>query len=331
MTGLAVPTPTDVLDARRAIAPYLRRTPLHHYPLLDELVGTQVYVKHENHQPIGAFKVRGGINLISRLDPDARGRGVFAASTGNHGQSVAYAARLLDVPATIYVPLGANPVEVASIASLGARVVEHGVDFDAARERCADDARGQGGRYIHHGDEPLLLAGVATETLEILEDQPAIDAIIVPLGGGSGAAGACIVAQAISPQTKVIAVQSEAAPAAHRSWRARELVEDEMATFAEGLATRTACLLPQRILWRHLDDFVLVTDDELREATLRMMELTRNLVEPAPLPAALRLRDRVSGKRVALVCSGGNISLAQLEELLRWDLQREEKLRDTRA
>ena len=318
----APPSFGDVLEARRAIAPYLQRTPLHRYPLLDQLVGAEVYVKHENHQPIGAFKVRGGINLVSRLDDDERRGGVFAASTGNHGQSVAYAARQFGVPATIYVPVEPNPVKVASIRGLGARVVEHGIDFDEARERCAADAHEHGARYIHHGDEPLLVAGVATETLEILEDQPRVDAIIVPLGGGSGAAGACVVAKQIRPTTEVIAVQSEAAPAAYRSWRDHALLEGEMQTFAEGLATRTACALTQQILWKHLDDFVLVTDAELGVCTLRMIELTRNLVEPAgaaPLAAALRLRERFKGKSIALVCSGGNISPAQLAKLLASD------------
>jgi threonine dehydratase len=318
----APPSFSDVLDARRAIAPYLQRTPLHCYPLLDRLVGAEVYVKHENHQPIGAFKVRGGINLISRLDDGERRQGVLAASTGNHGQSVAYAAREFGVPATIYVPAGANPVKVASMRALGAQVVEHGVDFDEARERCAADAQERGARYVHHGDEPLLVAGVATETLEILEDQPRIDAIIVPLGGGSGAAGACIVAKQIRPATEVIAVQSEAAPAAYRSWRARALLEGQMHTFAEGLATRTACALTQEVLWEHLDDFVLVAEDELRTCTLRMIELTRNLVEPAgaaPLAAALRVRERLAHRRIALVCSGGNLSPSQLAELLTSD------------
>jgi threonine dehydratase len=326
------PVIADVLDARRAIAPYLQPTPLHRYPLLDQLVGAEVYVKHENHQPIGAFKVRGGINLLSRLTADERRGGVFAASTGNHGQSISYAARLFGIRATIYVPIAANPVKVAAIRALGATVVEWGVDFDEARERCTQDAGAAGGRYVHHGDEPLLLAGVATEMLEILEAEPRVEMIFVPLGAGSGAAGACVVTSALSPSTKVIAVQSEAAPAGYRSWRARELVEDEMRTVAEGLATRSACALPQQILWEHLDDFVLVSEDELREATLQMIELTRNLVEPAgaaPLAGALRLREEVQEARIALICSGGNISPSQLTDLLAWGSHRRGRLART--
>jgi threonine dehydratase len=318
---LKTPQLADVLDARRVIAPYLDATPLRRYPLIDDALGSQAYLKHENHLPTGAFKVRGGINLVARLGPDGRAAGVCAASTGNHGQSVAYAASLFGVAATIFVPVGANPVKVASMRSLGADVVEHGRDFDEARERCAEVAAQRGARYVHSGDEPLLIAGVATATLEMLEREPEIETIIVPVGGGSGASGACIVAKAVRPDIEVIGVQSDAAPAAYRAWRERTLAEDEMHTFAEGLQTRVAFALPQSILARHLDDFVLVSDDQLRAATLRLLEITRNLIEPAgaaAFAAATQLRERFLGRKLALVCSGGNISPAQLRELLDW-------------
>jgi threonine dehydratase len=314
-----IPTFADVLAARKQIRPYLRPTPLYPYPALGELVGAEVWVKHENHQPVGAFKVRGGINLVSQLSEEERRRGLITASTGNHGQSIAYAARLFGVRAIICVPEHANPVKLASMQALGAELVVRGEDYDAAREHAELLAAEHGYRYVHSGNEPLLIAGVATETLEILEEQPEIAVVIVPIGGGSGAAGACIAAKAIRPSIEVVGVQSEAAPAAYRSWKARELVEDRMETFAEGLATRTAFELPQRILWEQLDDFVLVGEDELRRGVLLMLERTRNLVEPAgaaPLAAALRLGDRLAGKRVALIVSGGNISPAQLRDLL---------------
>ena len=311
-------TLADVLAARRRIAPHLGPTPLFSYAGLDGLVGTQVWVKHENHQPVGAFKVRGGVNLVSQLGEDERRRGLIAASTGNHGQSVAYAARLFGVVARICVPEAANPVKLDAMDALGAELVVHGEDFDAAREHCERLAAEHGYRYVHSGNEPLLIAGVGTETLEILEERPDLDAILVPVGGGSGAAGACVVAKAIRPEIEVIGVQAEAAPAAFRSWQARDLVEDETATAAEGLATRVPFELPQRIMWEHLDDFVLVSEDAIRSATRAMIEHTRNLVEPAgaaPLAAALQLRDRLRGRKVALVASGGNISPAQLASL----------------
>jgi threonine dehydratase len=180
-----LPTLRDVLEARRRVSEHLRPTPLYGYAGLNELLGAEVFVKHENHQPVGAFKVRGGINLISQLGPKERQSGVITASTGNHGQSIAYAARLFRVRATICVPEHANPVKVASIRGLGAELVFHGRDFDEAREHAEELAREHGYRYVHSGNEPLLIAGVGTETLEILEEQPQIEVILVPIGGGS--------------------------------------------------------------------------------------------------------------------------------------------------
>jgi threonine dehydratase len=318
MSASLVPDLADVLAARQRIAPYLRPTPLYRYPALDAMTGTRAWVKHENHQPVGAFKVRGGVNLVSQLDADERRRGVIAASTGNHGQSVAYAADLFDVRAVIYMPEQANPVKVESMRALGAEVVFRGRDFDEAREYCEKRAADDGFRYIHSGNEPSLIAGVATYTLEIIEDRPDIDVIVVPVGGGSGAAGACLAAKAVRASIQVIGVQSEAAPAAYRSWKARSLVEGTTSTFAEGLATRTAFDMPQRILWELLDDFVLVSEEALRAATRLMISTTRNLVEPAgaaALAAVLDVPGRFADRKVALICSGGNISPAQLVEL----------------
>jgi threonine dehydratase len=314
-----VPTLDDVRDARRAIAGHLQATPLRSYSGLTQLVGAEAFVKHENHLPTGAFKVRGGINLVSRLSDDEQRRGLIAASTGNHGQSIAYGGRAFEVDVTVCVPEGANPAKVEAIRSLGARIVEHGRDFDEAREHCEGLAREHGYRYVHSGNEPHLIAGVGTHTLEMLEQEPLLDIVIVPVGGGSGAAGACIVAKAMRPQLEVIGVQAEAAPAAYRSWSSQSICEDRMGTSAEGLATRVGFQLPQQILWEHLDDFVLVSEEELRGATRLMIEHTRNLVEAAgaaPLAAALRLGGRLIGKRVALVCSGGNATITQLRELL---------------
>ena len=316
--GLAVPDFVDILDAANRIRPYLRATPLYRYPALDRLAGAKVWIKHENHQPVGAFKVRGGVNLVSRLTDDERERGVITASTGNHGQSIAYAAGLFGVRATVCVPENANPVKIESMRGLGADIVFHGADFDDAREHCERRAAAEGLRYVHSGDEPLLIAGVATETLEIFAEQPAVEAVVVPIGGGSGAAGACLVASTVAPSAEIIGVQSAAAPAAYESWRSRSLRTAEMATFAEGLATRTAFELPQRILWERLSDFVLVSDDDLRAAARLLIEKTRNLVEPAgaaALAAVLADPPRFAGREIAIVCSGGNLSPTQLADL----------------
>jgi threonine dehydratase len=313
------PTFQDVLLAKRQIGPYLRRTPMHSYPAINELIGTTVFIKHENAQPTGAFKVRGGVNLVSQMSDEERRRGVIAASTGNHGQSVAYAARLFNVTARIVVPAGANPGKVAAMRGLGAEVIFHGERFDDARLHCEALAGEYGYRYIHSGDEPLLIAGVATEALEMLEDEPRLDCIIVPVGGGSGAAGACIAAKAINSRIRVVGVQAAAAPAAYESWRQKQLVIAPDLTFAEGLATGTAFALPQQILREMLDDFVLVSDDAIRQAMVWMIERAHTLAEAAgaaPLAALYEHREVFAGQRVGLICSGANTSLAHLRQAL---------------
>ena len=313
------PTFTDMLHAKQTIARYLPRTPLVHYPALDKIVGARVLVKHENQQTTGAFKVRGGINLISQLSTEERERGVITASTGNHGQSVAYAASLFGVRTTVVAPEKSNSLKVAAMLDLGAEVLFHGADFDAAREQCEILASRENLRYIHSANEPVLIAGVATIALEILEDAPDVATIIVPVGGGSSAAGACLVAKTLNPQIRVIGVQAEQAPAAYNSWRAHELLEDRMETAAEGLATRTAFELTQRILWELLDDFVLVSEDELLQAIGLYVEKAHTLAEAAgaaSLAAALKLRESLAGQTVALVLSGGNITLEQLRTAL---------------
>lgn len=310
------PSVRDVLRARRVVSAYLPRTPLIRYPALDAATGCALYLKHENHQPVGAFKVRGGLYLMSRLSDAERSRGVISASTGNHGQSIAYAAQRFGVRAIICVPEGANPGKVAAMRALGAEVIVHGADFDTAREHVEELARTEGYRYVHSGNEPDLIAGVGTYTLEILEDEPEIDTIIVPVGGGSGACGAAIVANAIDPSIRVIGVGAEGAPAAFRSWQERALLSTErMSTFAEGVATRVAFSLPMSILWELLDDFVLVSDDEMRAAIRLLLDTAHTLAEgagAAPLAAALKLRERLAGRKVAVVVSGGNLSMEQL-------------------
>lgn len=313
------PTFCDVLAAQKRIRPYLPRTPLHTYPAVNDLIGTDVFVKHENYQPVGAFKVRGGINLLSQLSPAETRRGVITASTGNHGQSVAYAARLFGIPATIVVPEAANPGKVAAIQGMGAEVILFGAKFDDAVNRCSELAAKEGYRFIHSGNEPLLIAGVGTVALEMLEDEPGLEVLIVPVGGGSGAAGACIAANAINAGIRVIGTQAAASPAAHESWRQKQVVAAPNHTFADGLATGTGFLLPQAILAERMKEFVLIEDDAIRHAMVWMIERAHTLAEAAgavALAAAFQLRHQLAGKKVGIVCSGGNVSLDHLREAL---------------
>jgi threonine dehydratase len=319
----AIPGLRDVLRARKVIGAFLPPTPLLEYPALSAMLGFTTLIKHENHQPVGAFKVRGGVYLVSQLNADERQQGVIAASTGNHGQSIAWAAHRFGVPAVVGVPVGANPDKVEAMQRLGAEVLFHGHDYEACRLHVEELARERGYRYVHSGNEPLLIAGVGTIALEILEQEPEVDTLIVPVGGGSGAAGASIVAKSIDRDIRVIGVQAEAAPSIYRSWRDRRRTETESAeTFAEGLATRAPFDLPLQILWDLLDDFVLVSEAEMRAAIRILLEKTHNLAEgagAASLAAALKMADTLRGHRVALVLSGGNLSLDQLRMVLRED------------
>jgi threonine dehydratase len=316
------PTFVDILAARKRIAPHLPRTPLFRYPALDDLLGCEAWVKHENYQPIGVFKVRGAVNLVASLAPEERRRGVVTASTGNHGQSIAYAARLFGVRAVICVPADANPGKVAAIRGFGAEIAEEGAKFDDAVANARVIAERDGLRFVHSANEPALIAGVGTYALEMLEDQPALDAIVVPVGLGSGASGTCIAAKTINPRIRVVAVQAAASPAVHDSWRSGRVETRPNATFAEGLATGQAAELTLAILRAQLDDFQLASEDEMRQGMRWWIERCHSLAESAAgavLAVAHRMRGEFRGKRLGLVISGGNTSIAHLAEALSRD------------
>ena len=317
---MQAPTIRDVYRARRTIAPYFQRTPLHYSIGLSEFLDAEVYIKHEEYLPLGAFKSRGGINLLSNLSAEERQRGLITSSTGNHGQSIASAGREFGVRVVIGLPENANPVKVAAMRALGAELIFHGKNFDDAREYCERLAREEGYRYVHAVNEPELIAGVSTASLEIIEDLPDVDVMLLPLGGGSGVSGACIVAKAVDPSIQVVAVQSEAAPAAYLSWKQGELVEAPVETFAEGVATKLGYELPQRIMAELLDDFLLVSDDDIRRAIGLLVEKAHTLAEPAgatALAGAVRHAERLRGKKVSVTVTGANITADRLAEALK--------------
>ncbi len=313
------PTFKDVLRARRLIRDYLPRTPLYSYPQVNQLLDARVYIKHENHLPTGAFKTRGGINLIYNLSRKQKERGVVTASTGNHALSIVYASNLFNVPVTIVMPEKSNPSKVKAIKGMGANVVFFGEIFDESRDYAEKLAGEMHIRFIHPANEPYLISGVGTYALEIFEEVPNLDVIIVPVGGGSGASGCCIVKEAVNPECQVIGVQAKMAPAAYLSWKAGKIVQAKMETAAEGLATEIGYELTQAILRDYLADFILVSEQEMVDAILLIMELVRNMAEEAgaiPLAAALKIKDRLKGKNVALVLTGGNISMPRLREII---------------
>lgn len=316
----AMPSLADVFRARPVVRKFLSPTPLLRSAALSERLGFDLLVKCENLQPTGAFKVRGGLYLLSRLQENTRRMGVVAASTGNHGQSIAYAAGQFGVKATIFLPEHANRLKVEAMRRLGAEIIHAGYDFDECFAEAQRHCDRTGAHFIHSANEPDLIAGVATYTLEILEEEPDIDVVIVPVGGGSGLCGACIAGKGINPGLEVIGVQATGAPAVYESWKARQLKAlDRSETFAEGLATRTAFSLPAAVLWGTVDDIALVSDAEMRRAILTLLETTHMLAEgagAAGLAGAYQRRESFAGKKVAVIISGGNLTMDALSQTL---------------
>ena len=313
----------DIVKAAARIRPYLAPSPCYTYPTLNEFLGFEAYIKHENYNPTGAFKIRGGLNLVSQLSPEERGRGVVTASTGNHGQSIALASKLFGVEAHICVPVGANPLKVAAIKMHGAVIHEYGRDFDEAVEHAVELSETHGYRFISSGDEPLLVAGVGTIGLEVMEQVEGLEAFISPVGSGTGAGGSSLAVKTLDPGVETIAVQAEGAPSVYRSYKSGRLESTPRAeTFADGLATRKAFRLPLGLLREYVDDFVLVSDEEMRRAIRLYLEHCHTVAEgagAASLAAAVKLRDRLEGKRVALVLSGGNLEFGELLKCLGCD------------
>jgi threonine dehydratase len=311
----------DVYKARKVVRRYLPRTPLVRSPALCQKLGFDAYVKCENTLPTGAFKVRGGVNLISRLSEEEKQRGVIAVSTGNHSQSVAYAASLFGTKALIGMPEGANPDKVEATRCYGAKVELRGKDYDEARAWVEEEARRRGYRYIHSANEPMLIAGVGTLYLEIIEEMPDVDVIFAPIGGGTGAAAACIIAKSLNPRIKVIGVQAENAPAVYLSWKTGQPMQTEASdTFAEGLATRVTFNLTFGILCKLIAQIVLVSELEMKKAIVTLLETTHQLAEgagAASTAAAFQLREQLQGKKVALPLTGGNLTLQSLSSIFK--------------
>jgi len=301
----------DVYRARAAISKHIIRTPLRYSRRLSRLLGFDVYLKLESIQVTRSFKVRGGLYYMGLKAEEAVRRGVVTASTGNHAQSIAYAASIYGARAVIVMPYGVSRVKVEALRDLGAEIVFHGSIFEEAREYAERLAVEKGMLYVHPINEPLLYPGVATMHLENVEDLPDVDVIVNPIGGGSGASGAVIVAKSVDPGIRVVGVQAEGAQSFYLSWKQGRLVSTGRAdTIAEGLATARAYELPFSILRDRIDDIVLVSDSEIMEAVKTLAELEGVIAEPAgaaALAAARKIKDRLAGKKVIVMVTGGNI------------------------
>jgi threonine dehydratase len=315
-----IPTLRDVYAARKVISNYLRPTPLLYSRRLSRELGCELYLKLENIQPTRAFKVRGGINYMHRIKQQAAGGVVITASTGNHAQSIAYAGSLFGIEVKIVMPEGVPEMKAEAVRELGAGLITHGNYYDEARDYAERLAAEKGYIYVHGNNEPLLHEGVATMHLEIFEEQPDVQVVINPIGGGSGASGACIVYKTLDPRITVIGVQADGAPAFYESWKEGAIKQtNRVNTMAEGLATARAYELPFKILKQFLDDVVLVSDDEMKEAVRKIFSSTGQIAElsgAASTAAAFKIKERLVGKKVALLLSGGNIQATQLAEIL---------------
>jgi threonine dehydratase len=315
-------TLADIDAARARIAPYLAPTPLREYPQLSAIAGAgmRIFVKHENHHPTNSFKIRNGLSFMTSLDADERKRGVVAASTGNHGQGIAYGGKLFGVSATICVPAGNNPDKNAAMRALGATVIEEGRDYDEVVDVMYDIAKREGKIVAHSTNDPRIVAGAGTMTREILEQQPDIEALVIATGGGSQAVGAMTVAREVAPTLEVIGVQAAGAPALHDSWHAhKRLTTSSVNTIAEGVATRVTYDLTFAALQAGLADFLTVTEAEIAESVRTIISVTHNLVEASGaigFAALPKLRDRLAGKRVGIIFCGGNMDTNVLRRIL---------------
>ncbi len=310
----------DVLRAKKEISKYLSRTPLVYARNISELMNCDVYLKLENLQPTKAFKVRGGVYFALLRRGEAQKRGLVAASTGNHGQSIAYGGNLIGADVIIAMPHGVPEVKIKRVKDLGAKVIFHGEVYEEASDYAERLAKEKGMIFVHGVNEPLLYAGVGTMHLENLEDLPDVDVIINPIGGGSGAVGAVTVAKTMDSSIKVIGVQAEGAKSFYLSWKSGKLVSTGRAdTIAEGLATSKAYELPFSILKDKLDDVVLVSDDEIRKAMKVLLEEEGQVAEPsgaAAMAAVTKMKENLRGKKVIAMITGGNVDPSMLKEVI---------------
>ena len=309
-----------IIEAQGSVYRSIKKTNLIYYSELSRITGAQIYVKHENHNPTGSFKVRGALNFFEHVNPENMEAGVLVATRGNHGLAMSWAAQKYGIPCTVVVPEGNNPEINRIIESFDGQIIEHGNDFYEAQFYCDELVESAGYYYVEQGNEPHILNGLGTMGMEIFEDLPDLDVIICPIGGGAGCAALATVAKTINPDVEVIGVQAEKAPAFYRSWKQGEwVVLDSAETIAEGLAARSVFQLPYVILKDKITDIILLSEDEILEGVRLALETTHNLAECAgsvPVKAAVKIKDRLAGKKVVLVMTGGNLDKKHLSAAL---------------
>jgi threonine dehydratase len=319
-------TIADVLQARKRMRDLLPKTPLRRYPPLDEAVsyGIRVFVKHENHQPTQAFKARNALAALTALSDEEKKRGVIGATRGNHGAGLAWAGQILHVPVVVCVPRGNNPEKNEAMRGFGAEVIEEGDDYEASVQVAERVVKERGMTVVHSTNNRHVIAGAATMALEMIEQQPTLDALVLSVGGGSQAVGALAVARAMRPGLQIFGVQAEGAPAVHDSWHKGAPVQGASAnTFADGLATRSTYPMTFEPLREGLSGFVKASESAIAEAVRLLLRTTHNLAEgagAAGLAGLFQLRDTLAGKSVGICISGGNIDQETLRRVLAREL-----------
>ena len=311
----------SILEARRKIRNLVTKTPTYLSNVFSQRTGAEVYLKLECFQPVGVFKIRGAVNKICSLSPAELERGLVTASSGNHGLAVAYAAKIYGAKAVVVVPENAVKEKVEAIESYGADIVKYGKDYDEAYSKALEIQKEAGATFVHPFEDPFIVAGQGTVGLELLEDVPDLNAIIVPVGGGGLISGISIAAKTLNPKLRIVGVQSEGAPAVYRSWRAGKIVEvDSVNTVADGLAARKPLDLTFGIIKRYVDTILLVSEEEIGEAVLALLHNAHILAEPsgaASLAALLFKYHPKPEEKVAVIISGANISTDYLASLLK--------------
>ena len=310
-----------ILEASRKIRTFVARTPTYRSVAFSQRTDAEVYLKLECFQPVGVFKIRGAVNRICSLSESELKKGLVTASSGNHGLAVAYAANIYGAKAIVVVPENAVKEKIKAIESYGAEVVKHGKDYDEAYSMALKIQKEAGTTFVHPFDDPFVIAGQGTVGLELLEDVPDLNTIIVPIGGGDLISGISIAAKTLNPNTRIVGVQPEGAQAIYLSWKAGKIVEvDSVNTVADGLAARKPLDLSFRIIKRYVDDILLVTEREIGQAVLALLHEAHILAEPsgAASVAALLFKYRPKPEeKVAVIVSGANVSTDYLASLLR--------------
>ncbi len=311
----------NVLIARRVISGILAKTPLIHYKLLSEKIGADVYIKHENHLPTHSFKVRGAVSFMEQAPEEYLKNGVVVATRGNHGLAVAWAAQRKGVLCNVVVPENNDPGINDMIRAYDAQVIIHGSDFYEAQDYCEELSENAGYYYIRQGNEPLVINGIGTMGLEIIEDLPDLDVVIMPIGGATGCAAISMVIKSIKPSVEIIGVQAESMPAFYESWKkGKRVTVPKATTVASGLAARSVFEMPFLILKDLISDVVLLSEEELIDGVRLALSYTKNLAEVAgasAIKAAFKIKDRLEGKKVVIVMTGGNISSSFLASILK--------------